>query len=325
MRKEIASLIVALLMMIVFPTTVLAIASTADSFQSPLDTYKITGYRFGENEGGGIYHLGEDLKASSPQPVRAIANGVVVDACYMNGYGNVVAIQHTLPDNSQIISIYGHLSSQQILSVGNDPATGKRLGPIIPNGAAVTKGQLVGFIGTRSENGNWAEHLHFGIKKAAYYDKNDRYRDRGMGDSSSYIAQFYKPSDYLNLIRAVGSPVTCRLSNMGNKIWVPSVDTMNFCGWRMDDIRPVTQIEMNRHTTVSVSLSFPSGTFIEKAGSPEISLIKEYADGGGVKNRFRQGFSSWSAFIKAGGKSDQSNVRTVSYDEYNLYTQGSDL
>lgn len=298
-------------MMIIFPTTV-AIASTADSFQGPLDAgYKVTGYRFGEYEpadqyGTRYYHLEEDLKASYPQAVHVVADGVVVySSTKSSGYGSAVVVQHTLPDGSNICSIYGHLSKQK---------------GIVAKGSVVTKNQIIGYIGKTAENGGWGEHLHFGIRKGVYQNNLD-----GRSLSSSAISKFYKPSDYLNLIRAVGSPVTCRLSNMENKIWVPSVDAMTSCGWRMDDIRPVTQTEMDRHTTVSASLNFPPGTFIKQAGSSEISIIKEYADGGGRKNRFRQAFSSWSAFLKAGGKSDLSNVRIVSYDEYNLYTQGKYL
>lgn len=281
-------------------------ATAADSFRNPLNNYAVTGYRFGEYQHSddafpGKYHAGEDLYATASTPVYAIANGYVKKAGSATGYGQVVVIEHTLPDGSKICSIYGHLSKTNLISSNTD----------------VTKGKLIGYIGSSSENGGWPPHLHFGIKKGAY-GTFEGYT------SQSGLINFYKPSDYLNLIRAVNTNDVYRLSNLGKKAKIGSSDVFNSGGWRWMDIRPVTSSELNAHSTFNPNaLYLPKGTFIKQSNSAEISIIREYSDAGGqVKNRYRQPFTSWNNFIAAGGKADLSNVRIVSSDEYNLYTIG---
>lgn len=88
-------------------------------------------------------HLGEDWNKNSGgntdcgEPVYAIGNGVIVYAEYAGvGWGNVVIIEHTLPDGKKVESLYGHLQEilkksgevkkrEQIAKVGN--ADGKYL------------------------------------------------------------------------------------------------------------------------------------------------------------------------------------------------------
>lgn len=93
---------------------------------------------FGED-----HHLGEDWNKNSGgntdcgEPVFAIGNGTIVYAGHFNeGWGNVIIIEHTLPDGKKIESLYGHLQEilkksgevkrrEQIAKVGN--ADGKYL------------------------------------------------------------------------------------------------------------------------------------------------------------------------------------------------------
>ena len=93
---------------------------------------------FGEDN-----HLGEDWNKNSGgntdcgEPVYAIGNGTIVYAEYAGiGWGNVVIIEHTLPDGKKVESLYGHLQEilkksgevkkrEQIAKVGN--ADGKYL------------------------------------------------------------------------------------------------------------------------------------------------------------------------------------------------------
>ena len=88
-------------------------------------------------------HLGEDWNKNSGgntdcgEPVYAIGNGVITYAQDAGeGWGNVVIIEHTLPDGTRIESLYGHLQEilktsgevkfrEQIAKVGN--ANGKYL------------------------------------------------------------------------------------------------------------------------------------------------------------------------------------------------------
>ena len=88
-------------------------------------------------------HLGEDWNKNSGgntdcgEPVYAIGNGTIVYAEYAGvGWGNVIIIEHTLPDGKKVESLYGHLleilkksgevkKREQIAKVGN--ADGKYL------------------------------------------------------------------------------------------------------------------------------------------------------------------------------------------------------
>lgn len=284
---------------------------TADSFGNPLSSYAVTGYRFGENERGGIYHAGEDLQATAYTPVYAIANGKIVRSLKdVSGYGQVIVIEHTLPDNNKIASIYGHLSK--------NPSY-----PMIAQGTEVSKGTLIGYIGTQSENGGYAPHLHFGIRKGADDPNTWRYQGRV---SLSELSNFNKPSEYLNLIRAVGANEVYRLANIGNKAWVSSADIFNSCGWGWDNIRPVTSGELSNHPIIYPSaVCFTGGTFIKRSDNPEISLIQSFQDTSTIQNRLRYPFGSWDAYLRYGGRSDLSNVRIVTNDEYLLHTQGKTL
>lgn len=77
----------------------------ADSFQYPLDNY-IPGSYLGRSFANPRNHLGEDVKGDPSTPVRAIANGRLIrSARNSQGYGQVVVIEHTLPDGGKVCSV----------------------------------------------------------------------------------------------------------------------------------------------------------------------------------------------------------------------------
>lgn len=100
-------------------------------------------------------HLGEDGEYAHHDPIYAIADGIVRDACRATGYGRVVVVEHRLPDGSNVCSIYGHLCGHSGY-------------PMVRDGSLVKKGDLVGYIGDRHENGDGLEHLHLGLRKGTY-------------------------------------------------------------------------------------------------------------------------------------------------------------
>jgi hypothetical protein len=96
-------------------------------------------------------HLGEDWNKNSGgntdcgEPVYAVANGTIVYAGYFNeGWGNVVIIEHTLPDGKKVESLYGHLL--EIL---------KKLGE-------VKRREQIGKVG--NADGRYLCHLHLEIR-----------------------------------------------------------------------------------------------------------------------------------------------------------------
>jgi len=135
-----------------------------------------------------LIHLGADVSWSRPAaPVYAIANGVVrvsmgpppkaaasppppaaakpqddneqaealptgrqsAAAKPVKGWGNIIVIEHQLPDGTYATSIYGHLATRRLVEVGD----------------IVRAGQPIGFVGKKGiENGLYDPHLHFAIR-----------------------------------------------------------------------------------------------------------------------------------------------------------------
>lgn len=96
-------------------------------------------------------HLGTDFWVPSQTPVHAPYDGIVKIIHHNNfdkDYGPMIIIEHPFK-NKVFYTLYGHLSlnSLQLLRVGQN----------------ISQDELIGYVGTSSENGNWAPHLHFQI------------------------------------------------------------------------------------------------------------------------------------------------------------------
>jgi murein DD-endopeptidase MepM/ murein hydrolase activator NlpD len=87
-------------------------------------------------------HDGTDLVAATGTPVYAAADGVVIGAAPNGGYGNWIRIDH----QGKLSTVYGHLSS---------------FAPGIQEGASVSEGELIGFVGNTGRS--TGAHLHFEI------------------------------------------------------------------------------------------------------------------------------------------------------------------
>ena len=94
---------------------------------------------------GREFHNGVDIVLTSGtngSPVYAIADGVVTRASRYGGYGNCIQVAH----GGGYSSLYGHLSGYNC-----------------SNGQYVTKGQVIGYIG--STGNSTGPHLHFTVFK----------------------------------------------------------------------------------------------------------------------------------------------------------------
>jgi murein DD-endopeptidase MepM/ murein hydrolase activator NlpD len=108
------------------------------------DWYNAT--NFGETN-----HLGEDWNKNSGgntdcgEPVYAIGNGKIIYAAESGvGWGNVVIIEHTLPDGEKVESLYGHL--QEILKTEGEVKLREQIGKV------------------GNANGKYLCHLHLEIR-----------------------------------------------------------------------------------------------------------------------------------------------------------------
>lgn len=88
----------------------------------------------------GAMHNGVDIANAIGTPIRAVADGTVIDSGPAQGYGNWIRIRH----NDGSVSLYGHMST---------------LGVTV--GQHVTAGQQIAGMG--SEGFSTGSHLHFQI------------------------------------------------------------------------------------------------------------------------------------------------------------------
>lgn len=111
-------------------------------FGRPLATYKYISCYFGGNG-----HRGTDYAAPGGTEIYAVSGGVVTAAAYHYSWGYYVQVYHGKDDNGNSYStLYAHMNSAPIVSVGD----------------SVSKGQTLGYVGsTGNSTGN---HLHLEMK-----------------------------------------------------------------------------------------------------------------------------------------------------------------
>ena len=93
------------------------------------------GYRWGR------LHAGIDIGVPYGTPIHAAASGTVVLAGWTGGYGNYTCIDH----GGGMATCYGHQSSYAI-----------------SNGAQVSQGQVIGYVGSTGHS--FGAHLHFEVR-----------------------------------------------------------------------------------------------------------------------------------------------------------------
>ncbi len=111
-------------------------------FGRPLATYKYVSCYFGGNG-----HRGTDYAAPGGTSIYAVTGGVVTAAAYHYSWGYYVQVYHGKDDKGNTYStLYAHMNSAPIVSVGD----------------SVSKGQTLGYVGsTGNSTGN---HLHLEMK-----------------------------------------------------------------------------------------------------------------------------------------------------------------
>ena len=92
--------------------------------------------------GSSEIHAGIDIASSTGTPVVATADGVVVTSGWVEGYGNLVEVDH----GNGVHTLYGH-NSQLNATVGQ----------------TVRKGQVVAFAGSTGRS--TGPHVHYEVRE----------------------------------------------------------------------------------------------------------------------------------------------------------------
>ena len=111
-------------------------------------TSRFTESRFHPMLKANMPHTGVDFAAQRGTPVRAVGDGVITQAGWNGSYGKLVEIQH----DSTYTTRYAHLGTF---------AEG------VVNGTKVSKGQVIGFVGSTGRS--TGPHLHFELYKDQQY------------------------------------------------------------------------------------------------------------------------------------------------------------
>lgn len=124
----------------------------------PVSGGRITSYFGGRSdpfEGRSKFHEGLDIAADEGKSIRASADGTVVYASYMSGYGNAVIINH----GRNLSTLYGH--SSRIL---------------VKEGQKVKKGDVIAKVGSTGRS--TGPHLHFEIRVGGQAVDPQKYLDK---------------------------------------------------------------------------------------------------------------------------------------------------
>jgi peptidoglycan LD-endopeptidase LytH len=98
-------------------------------------------------------HMGIDIWAPAGEPVYAVLNGEVVytaNHAQEGNYGGTIVLRHKI-EGEEIFALHGHLSVNSLERS--------------KEGHEVKAGDIIGWLGDASENGNWPPHLHYQLSR----------------------------------------------------------------------------------------------------------------------------------------------------------------
>jgi len=158
-------------------------------------------------------HVGADLNLKGVNdlgaPLYAIANALIYDLGWTNGWGNYLILQITakpgksfyLPSGktaTQIYVLYGHLNEIKIIK---DDGTVINQSQIVKKSTYVKGGWQIGTVG--DGNGNYSPHLHFEIRKNGYDQLGPGYWP--VSDYATYLNYWVDPIQFIENNMAVSA------------------------------------------------------------------------------------------------------------------------
>ena len=134
----------------------------------------------GTARGGGDTDLGD--------PIYAISHGRVAEfGDYPPSWGNIVLLEHALPDGTRVWSQYAHLDQIMVSHVGQQVRRGQQIGTM---GKGARTAQY--------PQGRWIAHLHFEIRRTKLPIGNWTPMVR---DQAAVQANYFSPTPFINARR----------------------------------------------------------------------------------------------------------------------------
>lgn len=137
------------------------------------------------------WHTGEDWNGKGGgdtdlgDPIYAVAHGRVVEfGYYVPSWGNIVLIEHALPNDTRVWSQYAHLNQIMVQQVGQTVRRGDQIG-------TMGKGEKT----AAKPRGRWIAHLHFEIRKNKL--PIDAWRPY-VSSREQVLANYYTPTAFIN-------------------------------------------------------------------------------------------------------------------------------
>ncbi len=137
------------------------------------------------------WHTGEDWNGRGGgdtdlgDPVYAAANGRVVESGYYTpSWGNLILLEHVMPNGSLVWTQYAHLDKILVKKKGQTVRRGERIG-------AIGKGERT----PQKPRGRWIAHLHFEIRQKLL--PIDNWLPL-VYSRTQVLANYYSPTAFIN-------------------------------------------------------------------------------------------------------------------------------
>lgn len=135
-------------------------------------------------------HLGLDIWGKAGTRVFVPLGGTVHSFANNKGpgnYGPTIILQHQL-DTRVFYTLYGHLSDPDLAG--------------LQEGKFLNRGELIGHIGKKEENGNWPPHLHLQVIEDMRIYKGDYPGVCTPSESAFYLQNCPDPNWLINMKKA---------------------------------------------------------------------------------------------------------------------------
>ncbi len=129
------------------------------------------------------------------------------------GWGNLIVIEHKLPDGIFITSIYGHLANRRLVNAGD----------------IVQAGQVIGTVAkSKLENGGFDPHLHFAIRDGRMFEPGCELFDVRSEGKRAAVKLIDLAETQLEVELPEGAPPNLQIGPTGSSFSVTTRDDRHY-------------------------------------------------------------------------------------------------